>query len=644
MQINLFNNNKSINTERSKNTSSVNFGHNKLIKIKINKETTNNISAVAELYDNILSIFSKLNGPDQNKFKSLFPSLIAGEKKKGFVFNGLTKNKNHRLQIVRYNSKPNSNELLTFDLLNQENQNLTRYRVSKQGDVLISSNKNNIEINPNSDDSLEKITKEFENLDIYSQNFRQINKKINYNPNKTVNELISNIQETPSNILKDKISETNEIYNNLNIILNKGKDAATLKKNYFGENTDKIKGLVFKNVDTNETTYNFCPMQSKNDDRTFRIFIQDKNDNIQKSLLFFSDGKIAKVRDNATDLKDFRPHNIEFISDKEVENLNIENILETLNNKFKDFENFVVQEKNNQKQSKIVLRETNKQEKIEKVLQAKTQRKEEKAKIKLEKTQAKEKEKLEAKQRAKQLKEERAKLKEHEKQRKKAEERALLEENFADLKVARQQKIAEKHAALLKSNTTEEEQIIQNIEKNISTKKIPEFTSINLTETVEALDNIFLKPIEKRSPHLVHEKLSNGNIFAGRFRLESSDGATIIVKRVKSPKYVDFTYYSIDIEKNNKKYTLNIDPEMNRIIHSTDDGKPIISGKCMAVYDSKREFLEKYPDAKNIPLYLSEIFETRNDVPRTTIKFISPQNIKKEQENKIISEILSQAE
>ena len=83
---------------------------------------------------------------------------------------------------------------------------------------------------------------------------------------------------------------------------------------------------------------------------------------------------------------------------------------------------------------------------------------------------------------------------------------------------------------------------------------------------------------------------------------------------------------------------------MNRIIHSTGDGKPIINVRCMAAYDSKREFLEKNPDAKNIPMYLSEIFETRNDVPRKTIKFISPQNIKKEQENKIIREILSQDE
>ena len=161
-------------------------------------------------------------------------------------------------------------------------------------------------------------------------------------------------------------------------------------------------------------------------------------------------------------------------------------------------------------------------------------------------------------------------------------------------------------------------------------KRIPTYEELTLNSIVDNLAKIFKTPVEERSSHLIHERLSNGNLFNGRFSIKATDGADVVVTRMKSPKYVDFLYYAIKVNNKNGGLVLNLDPDFMKILESTKDGKPVIDKRNMVRHISKNEFLTQNPEAINLPKYLSEIFEVRNDAERVIVKSKAKQRSVKE--------------
>lgn len=185
---------------------------------------------------------------------------------------------------------------------------------------------------------------------------------------------------------------------------------------------------------------------------------------------------------------------------------------------------------------------------------------------------------------------------------------------------------------------------IEQLKPPAPVKRIPTYEELTLNSIVDNLAKIFKTPIEERSSHLIHERLSNGNLFNGRFSMKASDGAEVIVTRMKSPKYVDFLYYSIKVNNKNGGFVLNLDPDFMKILESTKDGKPVIDKRNMVRHISKNEFLAQNPEAINLPKYLSEIFEVRNDTERKIVKSNAKQRSVKEiirKQEEEIQELLS---
>ncbi len=174
---------------------------------------------------------------------------------------------------------------------------------------------------------------------------------------------------------------------------------------------------------------------------------------------------------------------------------------------------------------------------------------------------------------------------------------------------------------------------VPNISKRTNTTRYRNLLLKNLSKSLNELFNL---PIEQRSPHLIHEKLPNGNIFVGRCSFKASDGAYITVSRIKSPKYVDFTYYSIKAEKDGKELIFNLDPETSKIINSKN-GKPIINKQAIISYISKDDYLQQNPDAINLPMYIKELFNNKPSAKRKIIdlKPTLQQNILTEKEKAI---------
>ncbi len=99
-----------------------------------------------------------------------------------------------------------------------------------------------------------------------------------------------------------------------------------------------------------------------------------------------------------------------------------------------------------------------------------------------------------------------------------------------------------------------------------------------LNEIVYKIESIFQTPVEKRHPRYSHLKMKDGTIFNSQVSILADDGAKITVKKLKSSRYADFSYYAISAEKDGVKSTINIDPDKGRIIYSDENDKPIIIG------------------------------------------------------------------
>lgn len=609
-------------------------------EIKLTPEEMKKVSFIAEAYDKILSVFSSFNGIYQKKFKSLYPKLAAGEKIKGFVFNSFVGINDKKLQIVRFNSKLNSDELLTFGILDSQNQNLLRYRINKDGKVRITSDKDSLSklsVNPFNQsknikytDYLNRLVEEMKNFSFYSENFKTINRKVNPgNTERVVMESFYKVRALQkSQGIKSEIDEISQNYAILVDVLNinRGKDALELKQAFFGADFGgKTKGLVFKNLLENGKTYAFCPLQSKDDDRLFKVVIQGKNGDIEKAFVFFADGKVAKQKRLSSDTNAFRPNNLEYISDTEIEKLEIKEIFVRLNQKISDFKEFILKSRE-AKLKKNIKPDEQKEQKICKLFDANKYHVEEQPKQKAQ-------EKLRLKEEKLIQKQERIKAKELKLQQR--------QENAC-------KKSEEKRTALKNTFVNNVEVPIEKPgQTTIQKIKFPSYQELRLWKIRDHLDNLFNTPVEQRSSHLVHERLLSGKIFAGRVSLKASDGADIVVSRVKSPKYVDFTYYSVSVKKDGKEFVLNIDPAADKILISKD-GKPVINAKSMVSYTTKEEFLKQNPEAINLPKYLTEIFEIRTDEPRkvvqTSLKVKKHVTLLKQKEQDVINALYNKIE
>ena len=630
----IFNQNKDTNynnLNKNSKKNSVNFtGRADILsrEIKLDNIELEKISLISEAYHKILEIFNSFNGIYQKKFKSLYPGIVSSEKIKGLVFTNISKLNNKHLQIVRFNTKAGSDEILTFGILDSQNKNLIRYRVDNSGKVLISADKKNINelsVNPfdttkniKYNDYLNQFSNEIHKFCFYSENFKAINRQAHKTKDVKINKVISNILEIKQSLgIKDDIDKIIQNYKNLTEVLNlkQGKDALKLKQEYFGNVSAKTKGLVFTNlVGTENKTIAFCPLTSKDDDRLFKIVIYNSDNKLENTFVFFADGKAAKQKKLSEATNDFRLNNLIQISDNEINQLGIKNIFESLNKQFADFKNFIIEKRN----TKVTKKQKNNiQNQKVKLKQQKNKKAAESARIKEEKM-AMKKAEIEARKNFK------LQLKEQKQQEKLA------------LKLQKQEE-AKKLAELKNSQQNEKLPANQKVD-NIQQIKFTNYRDLKLWKVTQALNDLFNLPVEQRSPHLIHEQLSNGKIFAGRFTVKAPDGANIIVSRVKSPKYVDFTYYSIKVKKDGKEFTLNIDPEASKILFSKD-GKPVINKNNMVSYISKDNYLSANPDAKNLPVYLNEILENRGYEKRQFIKYDAKQKTQtllKQKENEIM--------
>lgn len=591
-------------------------------EIQLTQEDLQKVSFIADTYEQILKIFSSYNGIYQKKFKSLYPNIVSGEKIKGFVFGSIEGLKNKHLQIVRFNTKANSDELLTLSLLDSQNKNLLRYRINKNGRVCISSEKENLNqlsINPFDNEVqysnyLNSFIEEIKNFSFYSKNFKTINKNSSNTSQRTVINNIESLKDIQNSTgIKPEIDKIVQNYSELTNVLNlnRGKDTLELKQAYFKNVNPKTKGLVI-NDSKNTQSITYCPLMSKEDNRVSKIVIHNKNKDLENIFVLFSDGRIAKQKKLSEETNAFRPNNLEYISDNDIQNFKIKNIFESLNKEFEEFKKFIIETRNSKTdaKNKIIQDKKLQQEKLQ----------EEKLLKKLEKEQIKQ-EKLALKAQKELIAKESARKKQEEKIKKLAEKDAKI---AAEKLIKEQKQIqkAENKKTQIKETTTKNTAQIQ--EKNKQQKvqheiKFPSYNAMRLNKITEELNQIFNLPVEKRSPHLTHEKLSNGTIFAGRFSLTTLDNTNITVSRIKSPKYVDFTYYSIKVKKDKKEFIFNIDPDTSKILKSKD-GKPEINKRNIVTYISKEDYLKDNPEASNLPEYLNEICEYKTSASRKIIK------------------------
>ena len=156
------------------------------------------------------------------------------------------------------------------------------------------------------------------------------------------------------------------------------------------------------------------------------------------------------------------------------------------------------------------------------------------------------------------------------------------------------------------------------VKRQVTPKSIT-FVQFNVPKFVNDLTELFETPVEERSPHLIHEYLPDGRVFKGRITVNTPDGAKVTVSRIKSPLYVEFSYYSVKITKDGKTYVLNFDKEAGRVLESTPEGKLIVDDKHRVHYTPKSIVTQNCPIANNIPAYIDELFVRREDAQRVVL-------------------------
>ncbi|MBR6722863.1 hypothetical protein IKL64_05365 [bacterium] len=676
--IQVFNNqNKYTYNSQSRNIS---FGANKLRiskEVILNAEQIEQLSFIADIYKKVTAFYSGLNGPYSYKFKDCFPNMLAGEKRKGFIFEGLLPRDDRRLQIAKLDPS-SQDELISLRIVDKEYNDLLTCKINNEGKAQISADEKYTplwKLNPfaknaelNYDEFLSKLYVSFFNLKTYSENFIKISRQLKSDMNeKTVSEVISHIQSVGiSKGVKSEMDTLMSNYSQLDSLLKTGRstDAVMYKRMYFGEDYDCAKGILFKNVGKNGETYLYCPAKSKDDNRVLRLVVQDKEGRVINGFLFFEDGRVMKqIRTEGQKAEDFRIQNLIELSDTDIKNLKLRETMEIVDENITKFKSFVsekVQARSDKKirrQTELTQKAERKKQRMEKVAEkekAIAQRKEarkikeqENAKLRQQKIEIgllKEAEKV-ALEEEKEILEQRklqAQLREIARQAKGVQGKLLGA--FNDRKPTPAERAAERRVKdrySKKELTPKKTEEVKKPKKRlVKAKEQPQVTHSNLrlrpvvrnfvTKThnfyefsiakfVNDLGKLFATPVEERSPHLIHEYLPDGRIFKGRITIKTPDGAQVTVSKIKSPLYMDFSYYSVKITKDGQIYVLNFDKEAGKVLNSTPEGKLIIDEKHRVNYLGKSQVVKNCPIANQLPMYLDEFFVRRDDAERVVL-------------------------
>ena len=143
------------------------------------------------------------------------------------------------------------------------------------------------------------------------------------------------------------------------------------------------------------------------------------------------------------------------------------------------------------------------------------------------------------------------------------------------------------------------------------------FMSLSLEDAVARINKILSTPYEKRSPHLVHDLKSNGDVFVNRFSVSAPDGAWVTVSVMQSG--MSSHYYSIRVQKDNEVMYMNLNPETGRIYRCDADNNIIFGDDGHKLTILKEKFAEKNPLSANMSMYFDELFAERPEAQRKTI-------------------------
>jgi len=546
-------------------------------------KTIENLAQVSGLYDKINSFFSKLNGINLKKFKALYPNIDSGTKARGFVLKDCLDIGDKKLQIVKRNSvKTNESddaEWLVFNLLDKDDNKLAGYRISKNGamevktenkDFLPKTEAKESDIARTDNPKTELLTKEFLLLNTFVSNAKEIYRKTIAVP--TRENVLKCIQQYKA---IEKCSGAKEEISSLLQTYTETSELLGIGKIHGA--TD-LKKEFFGTKD--EAVVKGYKFKDDKTNRTYSVCSLNRKDNEDAALKVTIEDKkksgcyilykTGKITKRKSGIKNDRD-----IRDHHFEQISKETAV-----------------KDGLVEAITVIK--SKLEQFQEYVQSKRQPKIKPVKIKISVPKSQ-------------------KVKVQKKRTVVPKQRVPKAE-----KIAKTEKVAkvEKTEKIKPLNKTE-----------IKPADIP------ITSMIESIDEIFKTPVEKRSSHLIHEKMSDGRIFEGRFRVKSKDGTEIVVSKIKSPRYVDFIYYSINVNKADKKFIINLDPETKRIISSVD-GKPVIKGGIVVEHISKKDFLESTPEAGNYLEYINEIFKYTDEGKRKVIKLQS----KKSQNKQIIAD------
>ena len=133
---NYFNKNKINNNHKISFQANI----NKISKeIMLKKSDYEKISELAILHQNISDACALLRKKLKTAIKQSYPGLISNKKRKGFIFDSLSKDKSTLIQMVKYNIAKEKDELITLNILDKALEPLFSFRFDKAGKVLITS-------------------------------------------------------------------------------------------------------------------------------------------------------------------------------------------------------------------------------------------------------------------------------------------------------------------------------------------------------------------------------------------------------------------------------------------------------------------------------------------------------------------------
>ena len=553
------------------------------------------IKNLAQIYDKLHNFVNNLSVFSQKTFKGMYPGLVEGKTRRGFAFKNILPD-NKRLQIARFNTYSGSDELITFGITDQDNKTLIRYKINNDGSCQVLGNKGtrkNVGLYDNFE-YLDKSLEELKTLEAYADNYWEFNHSFKTVPsNITTEELVQKIvarqlrkgplvvkfypfKEHPLEPEKfNKIKEIADICNEVCSFPMKIWESFSASDLHSGIVERKLSGgFIFDNILPDGKRLQAARFNTQpGSDELITFGILDGNGTLIRYKIA-NDGKCCIMANTST------RKNAGLYGDFDYLDLTLD--------KFKILKSYlesVTASKQEVQAQKRLERELRKKEKLEKKLN-----------------------KAEKPKKARKI--ERVPSK-------------PIKVKSASVKQAVKPKRS-KPAIFAPHPLSLEE-------------KMKRYAAWNLLSTASKMDDLFKKPVEARSPHLIHERLTNGNIFSGRFSLKTSDGALITVSKVKSPRYAEFTYYSIKINKDNQEYVVNLDPKNGRIVKSSPSGKVIINDNQEIKYVTKSDLVKAYPDAINLPEYLDEIFDYKANAKRTIKR--SDLKLQKRAEENILNEL-----